>query len=171
MSTEFPDYMAVVDAREKLRTLAAEGHECPVCEQHVKVYRRPLTAVSARAVVALYREHHREYGHMPEVAQKYLPEHATQGGYLTLAHHWDLIEPQPLQQRGRPGMWRVTGMGVDWLNGDLTVPSHVLLYNNRPLGYEGEPVSVSHVLGRRFELGAVLSAVPDDVPSLLKAAA
>lgn len=155
----FRDDMTLAQAREALRPLAADGHDCPVCRQHVKVYRRKLTKVAARAVIELYREHGLDFGHLPTVAQQRMPEVAHQGGYLVLGAHWSLIgEERHLRpDTGRAGYWRVTPLGEQWLRGEITVPKYARLYDGRCLGLDGDLVTVDEVLGVSFDFRELMA--------------
>lgn len=169
---EFPDDMPLGDARGRLRGLADAGHECPCCRQHVKVYRRPLSSVAARALVALWRVHRTEFGHLPTVVREHLADVAGQGGYTSLAQHWRLIEEEVRVRPdgGRAGYWRVTPAGVDWVLARAAVPKYARLYDGRCLGLEGPAVTVGDVLGERFDLAGLLApdaadgGTPDVLP-------
>lgn len=155
----FTDDMTLARAREVLRPLASDGADCPLCKQHVKVYRRKLTAAAARAVIALYQEHGLDFGHLPTVAQQRLPEIAHQGGYLVLGAHWSLIseERHARPDTGRAGYWRVTALAEQWLRGETTVPKYARIYDGRCLGLDGDLVTVDDVLGERFDLRALMT--------------
>jgi hypothetical protein len=150
---EFHDNMTIAEARDILRKLAVDGHECPLCRQYVKVYRRKLTSASARAVIALYREGRLEWMHLPTVVKQRLPDVAHQGGYMTLSGHWGLIEEERAIRRddgGRAGFWRVTRHGERWLHRETTIPMYAHLYDSHCLRLEGEPVSILDALGTKF---------------------
>lgn len=157
----FHGAMSLNLARELLEQRADDGLDCPCCTQRVKVYRRRLTAVAARAVAALYQEHTLSWGHMGEVARKHLRDVAHQGGYLVLGQHWGLIEEDPRKRSdgGRQGYWRVTPLGADWLRGEDTVPKYARVFNGRCLGLHGDLVTVTDVLGEGFDFGHLVRAV------------
>jgi hypothetical protein len=157
----FRPAMALVEARELLRGLADDGSTCPCCTQRVKVYRRNLTSVAARAVLALYEECGRGWGHMGDVARKRLADVAHQGGYLVLAQHWGLIEEDTRKRSdgGRQGWWRVTALGELWLRGEEPVPKYARVYNGRCLGLHGDLVTVRDALGEGFDFGHLVRAV------------
>lgn len=154
----FRDDMTLAQAREVLRPLAAAGETCPCCKQHVRVYRRKLTTTAARAVIELYTEHGLDFGHLPTVAQKRMPEVAHQGGYLVLSAHWSLIvEERHLRpDTGRAGYWRVTPFAEQWLRGEVTVPKYARIYSGRCLGLEGDLVTVDEVLNERFDFAELM---------------
>lgn len=150
--------MTLADARVLLRDLADDGHACPVCTQNVKVYRRPMTAVAARALVLLWREHGFDFGHMPTLVARRMPDVSGQGGYVVLSQHWGLIESEQSvrEDGGSAGMWRVTPRGLAWINGRFTVRRYARIYNGRCLGLVGPGVTVQEVLGEKFDLAALL---------------
>lgn len=157
----FHGAMSLNLARELLREQADDGTDCPLCTQRVKVYRRKLTSVAARAVAALYQEHTLDWGHMGDVARKHLPDVANQGGYLVLGQHWGLIEEEARRRDdgGRTGWWRVTALGALWLRGEESVPKYARIYNGRCLGLHGDLVSAEDVLGEGFDFGHLVRAV------------
>ncbi len=153
MSPLFWNGMTLGEARDKLRTLAAEGHECPCCRQYVKVYRRKLTAASTRAVIAHYSESGRDWGHLPTIVKKRMPDVAHQGGYMNLAVHWGLIEEERTlrEDGGRAGFWRVTEAGEQWVRGEISIPKYALIYDGRRLGVRGDAVTIRDALGNNFD--------------------
>lgn len=159
----FHGAMSLDDAREILKHRASEGEKCPVCTRNVKVYRRALTSVAARAVAALYEEHRLTFGHMADVARKHLPDSASQGGYLVLGQHWDLIESEPLVRGevGRTGYWRVTDKGEAFLAMELSVPKYAHVFKGGCLALDGPLITFRDALGERFDFRALMAQRPD----------
>jgi hypothetical protein len=159
-AAQFPDDMTLGRARELLRELAADGHECPACGQHCEIYERPLNSVAVRAVIALWRVHDKGFGHLPTVAREHLADVQGQGGYLVLGQHWDLIEEERRVRPdgGRAGYWRVTDLGEAFIHGRRVIPSHVRLYDGHRLGYADRRklVNVDDVLSKNFDLAELL---------------
>lgn len=157
------DDTTVGEARLAMRAAAREGTTCVICQQSVKVYRRPMTSATVRLMIAMYREVGTGWVQVPELLRRRLPDVATQGGYATLAHWWGLIEPEIETRRddgGRVGFWRVTPLGQAFLTRGQRVQRYALIYNSRLLGYDGEAVDVQTVLGSKFDLGELMSGVP-----------
>ena len=163
------DAATLGEARAWLRERLVAGERCPCCEQTARVYVRPMSHVSARAIIALYRAHRRDFGHMPSILAEQLPDVAHQGGQATLGAHWGLIEEERTQRPdgGRAGYWRVTAAGETWIRGASTIASHARLYSGRCLGHTGTPVSVREVLGSRFDLEALMGPALSDAPEQL----
>lgn len=154
----FPDDMTVGAARASLPQYASEGVNCPCCGRLVKTYSRPLNSVMARFVAALYDEHGREWAQASSVARKQLPDVAHQGGQMTLAHHWGLIEPEPQLRgdQGRSGYWRVTPRGEDWLTGLTTVPKYAHIAQGHCLALDGPLLTREDALGEHFDFTALM---------------
>lgn len=148
----------VAEAQDWLREHLEEGARCPCCKQLARTYRRKMTSVAARAVAALYQEHHLDYGHLPTVARKHLADVQGQGGYLVLGAHWGLIEPEHRRRDdgGRTGYWRVTLHGEQWLLGETTVPEYARIYDGRCLGLSGALIRREDALGQGFDFGHLM---------------
>lgn len=146
--------MTVREARDLLRTLADEGSVCPCCTQTVKVYRRKLTSAAARGLISLYRMHGREWGHLPTVVKKLTPDIAHQGGYVSLAGYWGLMEEERTVRRddgGRAGFWRVTNNGEAWIRRRVTVSKYARVYDGRVLNLTGDLIWITDALGTDFD--------------------
>ena len=148
-------------ARAYLRANAAKGCLCPACGGKVKVYRRRLHAEMAQFLVLLVRAYARHQRAGASAAEVWLhprdvlpasPQAAkisTDGAFLV---HWGLVERQPSKRRYRP-----THKGVAFVRDpEATVPSHVLLLNNKAIAYEGK-TTLRHALGADFALSEVLA--------------
>lgn len=158
----FTDSMTLGEVRAGMRPLVDKGHPCPCCTQLVKVYRRTMTAVATRALIALYLEAGFEYAHMPTVMRKRVADSAGQGGISTLAHNWGLMEPMPGQRddgSNRMGWWRITDLGHRFVLGQATVPKYARTFNGRCLGLVGEPVTVMDALGKKFNYAELMAGV------------
>lgn len=163
----FTPAMSLADARDALRDRVDKGESCPCCTQLVRVYRRPLTSVAARALIALYRDHGRSFGYLPDVARTHLSDSAHQGGTLSLAHCWGLIEEEraALGDNGRAGWWRVTELGEQFILERASVPSHARIFNGRVLSLVGDPIGIRSALGKHFnrtELLGLHAPLADD---------
>jgi hypothetical protein len=153
MTAEPDGAMTLEDARRWMTQRLVAGVPCPCCRQMAREYRRPMTHVTARAIIALWRHAGHDFGHLPTVAHRHLPRHAHQGGYLTLGHHWGLIEPETYVrgENGRAGWWRVSARGRAWISGHFAVPRYARIFNNVCLELTGDRVTVDDVLGVGFD--------------------
>ena len=145
-------------AQDYLRARVDKGVTCPCCTQMARTYRRPMNSVIARAVAALYQEHVLEFGHLPTVARRRMPDVAHQGGQLNLGQHWGLIEDEVRRRPdgGRTGYWRVTLLGEQWLLGQTAVPKYARIYDGRCLGMDGALVRREDALGEHFDFAQLM---------------
>lgn len=156
-----PPDMTLRLAREWLRESTADGTavECPCCKQNVKVYRRPVSAASAFALIALWRAAGFQYGHLPTILNRKQADEAKM-------RYWGLIEEAPLEREdgGRAGYWRVTEAGEAFLHGITRVPQYAVIYDGRLLRLEGDYVSIRDCLGTKFDYDVLMSQVIDPPP-------
>lgn len=145
-------------------TQTTDTRTCPTCGHCSRIYRRRLTSVAARALIALYRERGTAYGHMPTIARKHLADVQGQGGYLVLAAHWRLMveERRTRPDGGRAGWWAVTERGRLWVLGRTSVPGYAVIRAGRCLGLEGDPITVTQALGQHFDLVDLLGPAHGD---------
>jgi hypothetical protein len=138
----FPDSMTLGEARGKLLELVGEGHQCPTCAQHAQVYRRPLHAAIARALILMHNAAGTSFAHKPTV----LKGIGSASRDESIARFWGLIQEDP----ERAGYWRVTDRGAMFVHGDVKVPHYAVIYAGRCLRLEGAEVSIFDCLGRKF---------------------
>ena len=146
-------YTSVSDARGALRQALLRGQivECPCCTQRCKIYKRKLNATMARGIIWLVRESGdtREWVNIQEG-----PPWLLRTKELPTTAHWGLVEKAPNTDKTKrtSGIWRPTEKGVQFARGEITVLSHVHLYNN--VAYDvghTQQVSISEALGDKFD--------------------
>lgn len=154
MSDVFTDDLPLGEARTLLRLLVEDGAECPCCRQYAKVYRRSIHASMASALIAVYREHGRDWGKVTD-----LLTHRQNADFAKLAL-WDLIQADDGVREDdskRTGVWRITSRGEAWLHGATTVAKYVRVYNKRRLSFvQGAEVSIREALGDEFDYGQLM---------------
>jgi hypothetical protein len=162
------DYTPLHAVRTALAEAAADGGaDCPACHQHVRIYVRPMTSPMARLLVEMYAANEAVGAtpatpvHVPVLLRQRLRDVAAQGGYVTLAHLWGLIERGfPLQGFDRRGYWGLTNLGVGFVRGAARVPRAVEVYNGRVRGTQGPMITIRDALGEDFDLDALLAGRP-----------
>lgn len=150
----------LAEARSFVATMRGDGCVCPCCDQHAKTYKRAISTEMAKILVDLVLVFHDTNDWVPARQLE-----ARGGDYAKLTH-WQLIEfeqPKLGSSRSAGGM-RPTKRGMLFALGRLKVPSHVLLYNNEVVGFDGEPIEIGEVQGFNYaEVRGPLSrvAVPE----------
>lgn len=157
------------DAKQTLRAGWERGVDCPCCGQFVKLYRRKLNSSMAYALIMIARHDRRrpgEFFHVPAWLDALAVPSAVARGDFAKLRFWGLIEPQPDTRRAdgskRAGFWRITPLGRDFAAGRVSVPSHVYLYNQKPIGRTPPGrATIREALGDRFDFGELMAATPE----------
>jgi len=149
----FHDSMSLKDARDLLRPQAMNGGGmCPCCGQRAQVYKRSIHGTMARTLIRMYRTvTPGEWLYLPDVPQK--------SRDCTGMAYWGLIEEmqEKRDDGGRVGWWRLTALGIEFVQRQARVPKYVRVYDDRRLGYLGEPVSIIDCLGKRFNYSELMN--------------
>lgn len=154
--SRFHDEMTLADAREVLRTMVDDGANCPLCTQLAKVYRRRVHASMARGLIQLYRAGAaRDYVHAPTATKRDANVETAKLVY------WGLTEEAPGKREdgGRPGWYRLTPLGIAFVEGTGTVRKYAHIYDNRVLRMSGDPVTIHDALGKKFNYRELMDGV------------
>lgn len=140
-----PDSTPLRIARDWTRKRADEGVDCPCCTQRVQVYKRKLNSGMARSLIAMYALARTDWIHVPTA----IGARSREEGKLA---YWGLVEesPDPREDGGRAGWWRVTDRGKQFVLGHITIPMYARIYDGKVLGYDGAFVDIKAALGTKF---------------------
>lgn len=140
------------DVRAWLREKVHKGTTCPACQQHVKVYRRKLNSGMALSLIVMYRAGGTEFVHLPST----VGARSREEGKL---RHWGLVEEADSKRPdgGRPGFWRVTELGEDFVLGRVEVPRYADIYNGAGLGLSGDFIGIREALGDQFDYSELMA--------------
>ena len=143
-------------AKQWLHARLDKGAECPVCTQHVQVYRWSLYSTAGHALILFYRlGGTTEFVHSSSLKAL---GHKGQGDASRL-RNWGLLEEEKVRRPdgGRSGYWRVTALGEQFVKGVARVPKYAYVYNNRVLKLDGPNVSIKDVLGKKFDYAELMA--------------
>lgn len=147
MMTDDPT-MTLAQARALLREQVEDGATCPCCTQYAKVYRRKITSLIARTLIAMHNAAGDDWVHVPSLV-------GHQGGDGAKARYWGLTEEaEGTRDDGshRVGWWRLTPLGTAFVLGQARVPKYVRTYDGRLLSVvDGERIDIFDALGNRFD--------------------
>lgn len=169
---DMPD-ASLEQAKTWLRDRFEKGAHCPLCNQHVKLYKRNLNAAMTYVLVLIYRWHmaqpadSREWLHVPSHISEVVVDNARRAaairGDWAKLRHWDMIDKQPGRRPDkskRVGCYRITPRGIAFVRGEIAVQSHVWLYNevmlNRPVL---ERVRIKDTLGIKFSYSDLMAGL------------
>ena len=126
-----------------------EGAECPACGQRAQLYRRKLDSGMARVLIQMYNKQ----GANPD-RWVHVPSLGTPGGDPIKTRHWGLIEKREETRddgSSRAGWWRLTDLGVRFVENRAQVAKYAYLYNGICARLdEDELISVHDALADRF---------------------
>ena len=143
----FNDTMTLGAARDELRELIEDGHQCPCCTQFAKVYRRKIHTSMASALIRIYRARQYEWVTVADILTH------RQIADVAKLEYWGLIERQIGERDDgskRVGIWRMTGIGREFVQLRTSVHKYARIYDGRCLGMTGEPVTIRDCLGGSF---------------------
>lgn len=150
--------LTIAEARKYLEENAKKGAECPCCKQLVKRYVRPMYSRQVLALINLYKlaKQKPDYYHMTQIEGSL----RSGGGDFAKLRYWGFIVEKPnfKDDKRTSGFWAITEVGSDFVRNAIKVKSHVVLYNNKFLGFTGSDVSISGVLGTKFNYHELMNS-------------
>lgn len=157
MTTGFYRSMTLGEARDRLRVLVDEGHECPCCTQYAKVYRRKINSSMAHDLIVMWRAFGTDWGYLPDLRSKRSLKGNREESKL---RYWGLVreDPERREDGGRAGWWRITPEGVLFVTDRIRVPKYARIYDARCLGLQGEPIGIRDALGDRFDYQELMNS-------------
>ena len=150
---QFSPQTPLAQLRAWLLSKADVGAECPLCHQHVQVYRRKINSGMARSLILMYRAGGLEFIHLPTT----IGARSREEGKLA---YWGLVEEEKVRRPdgGRAGYWRVTELGELFLREQIKVPKYARVYNGRALSLDlTERVSIKDALGTKFDYSDLMA--------------
>ncbi len=136
-----------------------KGYECPCCGQFVKVYCRSFNSNMGVALLVLYRNKEKGFVHLENLLTEQGYKRCGDASYL---RHYGLIEAKVGERSDkspRNGHYKITGRGIMFAEGSLTVQEKFLIFNNKIQGFEGKEVSIKDVLGTKFNYNELMGNI------------
>lgn len=161
-----PPEVTVREARQVVYARLETGSSCPCCGQYARMYRRPLYDKMAAWLIWCVQAYDPEEAPWLHVNEGPVLQNRKGGGDFAKLAHWGLIEEQPrsddADHKRSSGYWRPTERGIAFAHGQIEVPSHVFLYDNRVQrqvgvdGFSPDNVSIFAALGKRFDYAELM---------------
>ncbi len=151
------------DARQYVVNNRDVGVSCPCCDQFAKVYRRGLSGPMVYALIVIERWTRSNTGwlHVPEYLSKVCTGTTTRGGDWAKMVHWGLLQEKPVVRMDgakHAGYYKITQLGLDFVNGRVQVPAHVFLYNKQKLERPiTKMISVEEALRKKFNYAELMA--------------
>jgi len=145
----------IKQAKEYLRENFEKGTDCPCCGQHVKLYKRKLNSGMVMALIHIYKQ-----GDWINV-KDYMRKNSLPNNHdWTLLRYWGLIEEsteKAEEAKKNNGVWRITQKGVKFIKKQITLNSHILIYNNKFTGYSDTTTDIEKALGSKFNFTELMN--------------
>lgn len=177
MNNKITGLSTVNEVRSYLKENYHDGVDCACCGQLVKLYRRKLGSAQVQALILLSLINmEKEWCHSREITK----EINITGDFAKMLY-WGLIEAKPNtresikqskddngnivsekiivrdESKKNSGFWKITEKGKDFVNGDITIPSHALIYNAECIGFSGTTTTIQASLGKKFHYGQLMN--------------
>lgn len=163
----FPPETLLSEARQQVMARReGRGTTCPCCGQGVRLYKRCFTSGMARALIWLYRQGgDARFVHVPHDAPRFVLE---SGGYFALMKKWGLIDEPANEEatKRKSGCWRVTALGVEFVEARRAIPLRVHVYSNAVVGWSEELVTITAALDKRFDYAQLMGREGVPVPQM-----
>jgi hypothetical protein len=154
---KLPEFNTTKEAKAYLRANWVKGTNCPCCGQSVKLYKRKLNSGMAYALIQIYKfdKTITEGYHFFEVGKELAKtgKVAIALEYNKLAY-WGLIETtinDNPDENSRSGFWRITDKGKLFVEGKITVPKQVYVYDAKARMVSKEQTAIHQALGDKFD--------------------
>lgn len=143
------------ELRSMWRTaIEADGGHCPCCDRWGKIYSRSLNETMARSLLWLVNQgSNGDWIDVPQHAPRWL----VRSNQLPTLRWWGLVERLETDDKTKKhsGFWRVTGLGLLFVQNQLEVPKKVYTYNAEVESFGEELVTIEDCVGG-FDYSAVM---------------
>lgn len=162
-ASEQPE-LTVAEARQQFLAATSTGGPvvCPCCLRKGRIYRRRLNSGMA---VVLVRLHHLGAAERWVNVRELFPGVTQRGGEWARTRFWGLVRPadERTAEENARGDWKLTERGVEFVLGQVEVSAAVFVWDNTPLRFSDETVTIHQALGQRFDYAELMrtGAMPD----------
>jgi hypothetical protein len=138
----------IKEAKDYLHENFKDGCECPCCGQFVRLYKRNIYKSQLEMLFGLYKLSN-EYHHMSAIGESAGLTYTAGGIGLSKLAYWGLILEKPNinnRKKRTSGYWQITQKGRAFIEGKITIPKYVLIYNAKKQGFSGDDISISDII-------------------------
>ena len=143
-----------------------EGAICPCCDRFAKRYERKLNSGIAKALIQIYKTHG-PIAPTAEIPWVNVEKDLIQGNPLhfardfSIARFWKLLVPKITEEDGEKkrtsGIWRLTPLGVKFVEGRVRVKRSAHIYNDTLHDFSGTMVDIQGCLGDKFNYAELMT--------------
>lgn len=150
-----PPPVTIAEERTRLKNNIHKGTKCKCCGQMVKLYTRKLYSSQMKGLINLYKK----YMNKPDYYHISTFEIVAGGGDFAKMEFFGLIEAQTNTDSTKrtSGMWKPTQKGIDFVNGRISVPEAVMIYNQSFVGFTENHIYIKDAIGNKFNYEELMS--------------
>lgn len=137
-----------------------EGGICPVCQRFGKIYPRRINLKMARNLIWLHKacavsEERGQWVDVPKIA----PRNIISSNQHPTLKYWGLVERKPAsnEKQKHSGIWRITALGIAFVEGKVSVPAKIYHYNDTLMGATAEQVFIHDCFKTHFDYQEVMT--------------
>lgn len=148
--------MDLQDAQRLVHDGMKQGIECPCCRQFCKIYARKFNSNMAMFLCSLVREYY---------AAGAKPVHYSKckfrGRDYPYIAGWELAGTSTANsgQKRTSGFWYPSQKGVDFVKGQITIPSHALYFNQQLVGFSDDQINIRQAFSTPFTYQQLMEGV------------
>lgn len=143
---------SIEEGKQFLRDSWEEGADCPCCGQRVQLYRHKLNGSMAKSLIELFLLHLKSDDTYHHISKFEAWRDGYGGGQFAKVKYWGFAVDKTNSDDSKrtSGMWAITPKGKEFVRNQLSVPSHVLIFNKKSYGFDGEQVTIKDILDTKF---------------------
>jgi hypothetical protein len=170
------DPRSINEARLDLNANLPGGLGCPCCEQYAKTYRRKVASGMASLLIEIYKvfrfrgfpkgfDDPAHWLHMPGFIRRNRII-ANGSNDAAMMVHWRLVERADdiLRATGavskafadHRGRYRITDLGIAFVEGRVSIPRFLYIYNNKVVGEDEERATITDALADKLNFSELM---------------
>jgi hypothetical protein len=149
----------LVDAAIEFRRALEKGEklDCPCCRRYAQIYKRRINKSMAIDLINAVRlKAYRDFVHIRDIQANH-----SGGGDFAKLRWWKLVEQQTNDDETKrdSGLWKVTQLGLDFMQGLVDLPESVTVYDNEVLSVSDKLKSFKECLKEPFDYQEILRGI------------
>lgn len=142
---------------DKLMLMPKFETHCECCGRFAKVYKRTIGRSAIKQLIKIYRQYGTNWVHSNQVV-------TYSNADFGHAKYWGLVELQRNENFNTrtSGFWRLTDLGVRYLEDKVAISKYVLTYGDEVQGVSQELLFISETKFKNFNYQELMSGVSDE---------
>jgi len=152
--------LTIEQVKQFLRENMTNGTICPCCNNYVKMYKRKLTSSMVFCLIHFKKHVDRngnEFQNYINILDRLKLTPMQRADWQKLVY-FKLIQAETTQRgHARSGYYRLTDLGIKFVNHQSLVPEYVKVYNSKVFGYSETQINISQAIKNKFNYLELMS--------------